>query len=92
MSSLVKCPHCGLRPFEEFSVRGEVPNPRPNADGPEAAWFDHVYLRDNPRGDHREYWHHAGGCRRWLVLSRNTVTHEVTEVVDAGTLCSGEKS
>ena len=32
--------------------------------------MDYVYLRDNPRGPLREYWHHAGGCRRWLVVTR----------------------
>ncbi|MDG4720174.1 MULTISPECIES: sarcosine oxidase subunit delta [Thalassospira] len=86
MSSLVKCPHCGSRPREEFTVRGEVATPRPVAGADESIWFDHVYLRDNPRGQHREYWHHSGGCRRWLVLDRNTVTHETSNVVDASTL------
>ena len=27
--------------------------------------------------DYDEYWHHAAGCRRWLVVTRDTVTHEV---------------
>ena len=92
MSSLVKCPHCGLRPREEFTIRGEVPTPRPAAGADESVWFDHVYLRDNPRGQHREYWHHSGGCRRWLVLDRNTVTHETGDVVDASTLKSEDRA
>ena len=25
----------------------------------------------------REYWHHGGGCRAWLVVDRDTLTHEI---------------
>ncbi|PZO89700.1 MAG: hypothetical protein DI631_12830 [Acinetobacter johnsonii] len=32
---------------------------------------------------YREYWHHAGGCRRWLVVARDTATHAVASVRDA---------
>ena len=44
----------------------------------EPAWFDHVYLRDNPRGAHREYWQHVGGCRQFVKVVRDTATHEIT--------------
>ena len=85
MASLVHCPHCGRRPKEEFTIHGAaVERPLPGASP--AAWFDYVYLRDNPRGDHREYWHHTSGCRRWLVVERNTMTHAVLEVEDAAQL------
>ena len=58
MASLIDCPHCGSRPKEEFGVKGDV-LPRPAADAECAeAWMDYVYLRENPRGSHREYWHH----------------------------------
>ncbi len=40
-------------------------------------WHDHVFLFDNPKGPHREYWQHVLGCRQWLVLERNTATNEV---------------
>jgi sarcosine oxidase subunit delta len=40
-------------------------------------WIDYVFQRENPRGWHREYWHHVQGCRQWLVLERNTLTHEI---------------
>jgi sarcosine oxidase subunit delta len=46
-------------------------------------WFDYVYLRDNPRGLFEEYVHHSGGCRAWLVVTRNTETHEVKAVTTA---------
>jgi len=44
-------------------------------------WFDYVYLRDNPKGRFDEYVHHSGGCRAWLVITRDTQTHEVFGVV-----------
>ena len=55
--------------------------PAPDA-GPDS-WFDYVYLRENPRGGYEEYWHHTAGCRRWLVVCRDTVTHEVRASRDA---------
>jgi len=76
MASRVPCPHCGLRPKEEFTIRGAV-MPRPRPDAGDDAWYDHVYLRENPRGRYEEYWHHASGCRRWLVVTRDTATHAV---------------
>ena len=56
---------------------------RPAADADKQAWMDYVYLRDNPRGAYREFWHHTSGCRRWLIVSRDTATHTVTGAVDA---------
>ena len=82
MASLIDCPHCGLCPKEEFGVKGAV-LPRPAAEAAMPAWMDYVYLRDNPRGLYREYWHHAGGCRRWLVVTRDTASHAVASVADA---------
>ena len=40
---------------------------------------DYVYLRTNPAGEHRELWYHEQGDRSWLVVTRNTVTHEIYE-------------
>ena len=39
-----------------------------------------LYNRDNPAGEHRELWYHEQGDRSWLVVTRNTVTHEITKV------------
>lgn len=41
---------------------------------------DYIYLRDNPAGEHRELWYHEQGDRSWLVVTRNTLTHEITKV------------
>ncbi|NKK77463.1 sarcosine oxidase subunit delta [Rhizobium leguminosarum] len=83
MASLISCPHCGARPKEEFSIRGDAGLARPAPDAGAETWFDYVYLRDNPRGRHSEYWHHSSGCRRWLIVERDTVTHVVHGVRDA---------
>ncbi|RCW22696.1 N-methylglutamate dehydrogenase subunit B [Ciceribacter lividus] len=82
MASLIPCPHCGQRPKEEFTVKGAA-LARPTPDAGADAWFDYVYLRENPRGRYDEYWHHTSGCRRWLVVTRDTATHEIEGARDA---------
>lgn len=71
--------------MEEFTFLGDASVQRPSSNDPSTMdqWFDYVYLRDNPRGKFDEYAHHSGGCRAWLVLSRNTETHEVYGTVTA---------
>lgn len=85
MASLITCPHCGVRPKEEFTIRGDAARARPAAHAPVEEWQSYVFVRDNPRGRHLEYWHHVLGCRRWLVVERDTATHEVYGVQDAST-------
>jgi len=81
----IPCPYCGERGNEEFSYRGDAAPVRPESHGPEAmpAWIDYVYLRENPAGLIREYWHHVGGCHAWLVVTRDTRTHEIVEALPA---------
>lgn len=42
--------------------------------------YEYAYLRDNPAGWHRELWFHENGDRSYLVVTRNTLTHEISEV------------
>jgi sarcosine oxidase subunit delta len=42
-----------------------------------------VYLRDNPAGPYRELWFHAAGCHSWLIVERDTRTHEIRSVTFA---------
>jgi sarcosine oxidase subunit delta len=79
----IPCPYCGPRDIAEFSYGGDATLTRPTA-GDAEAMFDYVYLRDNPAGPHREHWYHAAGCRAWLTVTRNVVTHEVTDSLPAG--------
>ena len=89
MASLITCPHCGSRPKEEFSIRGEVRS-RPDAAAGFESWYRYIYVRDNPKGRQKEYWHHVLGCRRWLVVERDTLTHEVYGVTDAAAYRASE--
>lgn len=75
----IPCPFCGPRDAQEFVYLGDATRQRPPSDAPDAM-FDYVYLRDNPAGPHREYWQHVSGCRSWLIVTRDTRTHEIASV------------
>jgi sarcosine oxidase subunit delta len=79
----IACPHCGERGNEEFSFLGAADVKRPAADQALEAWHEYVYQRENPAGSYKELWHHLNGCRRWLVVTRDTRTHAIASVVDA---------
>jgi methylglutamate dehydrogenase subunit B len=88
----IACPFCGERDSGEFTYRGDADPARPEAapldpevDGTAeiAAFHDYVYLRDNPAGPMREHWYHGGGCRSWLVVTRDTRSHAVLAVEPA---------
>ena len=81
MSLLVPCPRCGLRPQEEFTFGGELRA----LSAPDVEDFARVYLRENAPGPQRERWYHAFGCRRWVTLTRDTVTN----LIDPGVTQSG---
>ena len=85
---LIPCPFCGPRAQTEFSYGGDAsvarPEYLPESDAVEGTdtdqlrhWLDHIYLRDNPRGPHLEWWHHHSGCRAWIKVRRDTATHDV---------------
>ncbi len=83
MASLIHCPHCGVRPKEEYAIRSDASRVRPSPGASDEAWHDYVYIRANPKGRYLEHWQHVAGCRRWLVVERDTFTHEVHSVTDA---------
>ena len=72
------CPLCGERDRREFTYYGadDYLN-RPEAGAAPEAWDNYLHLRDNPAGVTRDLWYHETGCGAWLVVTRNTVTHEV---------------
>ncbi|WP_299405978.1 sarcosine oxidase subunit delta [uncultured Roseobacter sp.] len=76
------CPICGERDRREFYYQGDaVALRRPAPDAGDDPWADHLHLRDNPAGETRDLWQHDGGCGAWVVVTRNTVTHEVLATV-----------
>lgn len=77
----INCPQCGVRDHTEFSYGDDAVAQRPSADCTDPdVWASYVYERENPRGPHRELWQHSQGCRCWLEVVRNTVTHEILDV------------
>ena len=76
---LTPCPHCGLREQTEFTYGGDAGVTRPAApeDADDGAWIEYLYLRDNPKGEHEELWQHTFGCRQWVRVRRNVVSHEI---------------
>jgi methylglutamate dehydrogenase subunit B len=82
----IPCPHCGERNVREFTYLGDATVQRPDPDEPSALelFVQYVYLRDNPAGSHREYWYHGSGCQAWLIVVRDTRTHEITGAEPAG--------
>ena len=85
------CPWCGPRDQSEFTYGREVaPIPSLDTSTP-AEWFSYVYERENPAGPHAEWWQHNHGCRQWLVIVRDTVTHEVVSIVAARASRGGDE-
>jgi sarcosine oxidase subunit delta len=70
----ISCPFCGDRDLQEFVYRGDA---SAAGIGDCSDMVERVYLRDNPAGPIDEHWYHAQGCRRWLVVTRDTRTHAI---------------
>jgi sarcosine oxidase subunit delta len=76
----ITCPICGARDRREFTVKGAaLALERPARDAGDVAWDDYLHNRDNPAGRSAELWYHETGCAAWIVVVRDTVTHEVFE-------------
>ena len=78
----IECPFCGLRNHHEFTYLEDGSITMPDITMPgsgnmqEKAWYEAVFLRENPRGPHIEDWHHTQGCRMVLRVKRDTVTQK----------------
>ena len=79
----IDCPHGGARDQGEFTVLGDAAPKRPETGGSAKAFYEYVYLRDNPAGELTELWYHAGGCRAWLRVTRDVRTHAISAVTSA---------
>jgi len=76
---LIVCPWCGPRGQVEYAYGGDakVRRPADPAATTDAQWSACLNERDNPAGEHDELWQHSMGCRRWIGVRRNTLTHEI---------------
>ncbi len=76
----IKCPLCGERDMREFYFKGaDLVRPCQQDWGKD--WDDYLHNRDNPAGASRELWQHNAGCGAWLIVTRNTVSHAVDQVI-----------
>lgn len=79
---IIHHPILGPRDAQEFVYLGDaslIDRPDGMTAGVEK-FHDYLYSRTNPAGEHRELWYHEQGDRSWLVVTRNTVTHEISKV------------
>ncbi|NNE57949.1 MAG: sarcosine oxidase subunit delta [Hellea sp.] len=80
---IINHPLFGPRDAAEFVYLGDASlmnRPDPKAEDAIQQFYEYMYLRDNPAGEHRELWFHEQGDRSWLIVTRNTFTHEITKV------------
>ncbi len=80
---IINHPTLGPRDAAEFVHLGDATlmnRPDWQAEDAVEQFHEYLYQRDNPAGDYRELWYHEQGDRSWLVVTRNTLTHEITDV------------
>ena len=80
---IINHPLLGPRDAAEFVYLGDaslINRPDASRDDAAHAFCEYLYLRDNPAGEHQELWYHEQGDRSWLVVTRNTLTHEISNV------------
>ena len=79
---IINHPLLGPRDTAEFTYLGDaslIDRPDPETATAEE-WHAYAYQRANVAGEMQELWFHEGGDRSWLVVTRNTLTHEITDV------------
>jgi len=74
----ITCPYCGDRDAQEFVYKGDAVPQRPHDGASEEAFFEYLYMRNNVAGPMEEHWYHAQGCRNWIVVDRNSCTHQIS--------------
>ena len=88
---IINHPLLGPRDSSEFTYLGDASlMDRPDWKGVDADekksqttiqnYHDYLYLRKNNAGEHRELWYHEQGDRSWLIVTRDTTTHEISQV------------
>ena len=80
---IINHPLLGPRDSSEFVYLGDanlINRPNWQEDTAVQHFVEYGYLRDNIAGIHRELWFHEYGDRSWLVVTRDTLSHEIKEV------------
>ena len=76
----INCPFCGERDHSEFTYGKDASIVYPDLDAALDEWVAAVFERENRDGVQFETWHHVNGCRMWIVVERDTVSHEIHSV------------
>jgi len=80
---IINHPLLGPRDAAEFVYLGDaslIERPDWQADDAAEKFYQYLYLRDNPAGSQRELWYHEQGDRSWLIVTRDTTSHEISNV------------
>ncbi len=80
---IINHPLLGPRDAAEFVYLGDASlmnRPNPKSETASDDFYEYMYLRENIAGQHRELWFHEQGDRSWLIVTRNTLTHEILGV------------
>ena len=80
---IIDHPVLGPRDANEFVYLGDanlINRPNWTEKDADKKFYEYLYLRDNPSGYHHELWYHEQGDRSWLIVTRNTSTHEIKQV------------
>ena len=81
---IINHPLLGPRDSEEFVYLGSADLiKRPTnweKDASAEDFYQYQYIRENIAGDHRELWYHEQGDRSFLVVTRDTTTHQISSV------------
>mgnify|MGYP005994469485 CR=1 FL=1 len=67
----IPCPFCGDRDHSEFTYGGDGSIKYPEIGASKEAWISAVFERQNV---------HLYGCRMWMIVERDTTTHEIFRV------------
>jgi len=76
----IPCPFCGERDHSEFTYGGDGSINYPDIGASKEEWISAVFERKNIKGKQLETWHHLYGCRMWIIVERDTTTHEIFRV------------
>ena len=80
---IIDHPILGPRDASEFVYLGDsslINRPDPSVEEAAQLFYEYQYLRANIAGPMKELWYHEQRDRSWLVVTRNTITHEITSV------------
>ena len=83
---IINHPLLGPRDSSEFVYLGDanlINRPNWQEDTAVQHFVEYGYLRDNIAGIHRELWFHEYGDRSWLVVTRDTLSHETFAMCSA---------